>query len=368
MKSMPSFCKNENDNFHFKQLKKLVYEEVKNLGTKRLRWVKLKTFLFPLLYIAAYVIALQQKEHVFLFYTCFVLMGMFMVMIYLNIIHDAGHNAIFKAKKTNESLLLLLDLLGANSYIWKIKHVQLHHDFPNVAGWDSDVQQHGLIKFFPSDKTKKIHKYQHITIFFLYPLFFLNWLLIRDFKDYFLATQPVKKIHSIPLKEYVKLFLFKLVFIFYIIFLPILFFGFTFSQTTLALMFMLVTAAIIALAGLLTQHVNIKNDFPVVQQNGSLETTWFIMQLVTVNNVHTTNWVTRVLLGNFNYHLAHHLFPHISYAYAKEVTAIISAYSKQNDLPYRSFSFSNALKYHYLLVKKNGIQKDSLKSIYEVKM
>ena len=358
MKSIPSFARNENDNLLFQHLKKLVHEEIRSLDTKRLFWVRLKVFLFPLLYISIYAFALQQAKHLFLFYTCFGLMGAIVVMIYLNIIHDAGHNTIFKTKKANSLLLYLLDLLGANSYIWKIKHIKLHHSFPNVAGWDSDMQQHGLIKLFPSDRTRKIHRYQHITIFFLYPLFFFNWLVVRDFKDYFSNNQPLKKIQKIPLREYIKLFLFKSFFFFYTLILPVVFFGFTSLQTAAALMFMLVTAAIIALAGLLTQHVNIKNDFPLVQENGTLESTWFIMQLTTGNNVHTTNWVMRVLLGNFNYHLSHHLFPNISYAYGKEITAVIKAYSKQHDLPYRSFSFTNALKYHYLLVRKNGMQKE----------
>jgi linoleoyl-CoA desaturase len=66
-----------------------------------------------------------------------------------------GTTQFLKQKKANSLLLYLLDLLGANSYIWKIKHIKLHHSFPNVAGWDSDMQQHGLIKLFPSDKDKK---------------------------------------------------------------------------------------------------------------------------------------------------------------------------------------------------------------------
>lgn len=358
MKPFPSFIRNDNDNFHFQQLKRLVYEKVTSSDNKRMFWVKFKVILLPVLYISVYEIALRQHDHLVWFYTCFAVMGILMVMIYLNIIHDAGHNNIFKSKKINQSLLYLLDLLGANSYIWKIKHVQLHHRFPNVAGWDSDVQQHGIIKLFPSDKTRSIHKYQHIMIFFLYPLFFLNWLMVRDFKDYFVKTQPVKKLKKIPAREYIKLFFFKAFFFGYVLVLPVLIFKFTFLETLTALLLMLVTAAIIALAGLLTQHVNIRNDFPVVQPNGGFESTWFITQLATGNNVHTTNWVTRVLLGNFNYHLAHHLFPNISYAYSKEITDIIAAYSKKHDLPYRSFSFSNALKYHYLLVKKNGRQKD----------
>ena len=38
--------------------------------------------------------------------------------------------------------------MGANSYIWKIRHIRLHHNYPNVMGWDSDFEQSDTGKGF----------------------------------------------------------------------------------------------------------------------------------------------------------------------------------------------------------------------------
>src|SRR6266536_2729119 len=68
------------------------------------------------------------------------------------------------------------------------------------------------------------------TSIFLYPLFIFNWLLIRDFKDFFNKKKLVWKVTAIPAVEYVKLFIFKGVFIFYTLILPMLVFHIIFLQ------------------------------------------------------------------------------------------------------------------------------------------
>jgi len=75
MKSIPSFARNENDNILFQELKKIVHEKIRSLDTKRLFWVKLKVFLFPLLYIAIYILALQQHNHLNFFLCLFLTYG-----------------------------------------------------------------------------------------------------------------------------------------------------------------------------------------------------------------------------------------------------------------------------------------------------
>src|SRR5699024_12211939 len=60
---------------------------------------------------------------------------------------------------------------------------------------------------FPDTPFLKIHKYQHIYMWLIYPLYTLNWLFIRDFKDFFgTKDNYLKRILKIPKIEYVKLF------------------------------------------------------------------------------------------------------------------------------------------------------------------
>jgi linoleoyl-CoA desaturase len=134
--------------------------------------------------------------------------------------------------------------------------------------------------------------------------------------------------------------------------------GLSLMQSILAMFFMLIIAGTLALNFLLTPHVNVKNKFPLPDSNGRLPFSWLEHQFATTNDVNNCNWFTRNLLGNFNFHIAHHLFPRISSIYAPEVTEIIKKYADRYNLGYRSYSMKNALKYHFQLIKSNAIGMD----------
>jgi linoleoyl-CoA desaturase len=256
-------------------------------------------------------------------------------------------------------LQYVLDLIGANSYIWKRRHTVLHHNFANVAGWDSDIEQASFFRIFPSDPARPLHKFQHKLMFLVYPFYLANWLLIRDFKDFFKRAQIIRKVTAIPVIEYVKLFFFKLFYFTYIFLVPI-WIGFEIWQVIVAVLVMLVTANNFALFVLLTPHTNIQNAFPVPDDHNTLRGSWFEHQFITTNDVEGNNWFFRNVMANFNCHLAHHLFPHISYVYAPEVTVVVKEYARAHKLDYRAYPIMHALSYHYQLIKRNAIGSDIL--------
>jgi Fatty acid desaturase len=180
----PVFAKDGTEEV-FRVIKKRVNEIVRELEPQRRLEITLKAILFPLMYVAAYVVALAYGQNLTVLYSCYCVMGVMLVIIFLNLIHEAVHNTLFRRKWLNALYIYFFDLMGANSYIWKVRHTRLHHNYPNIMGWDSDIEQSPLVRVFPHGKFSGIHKYQHIYMPMLYPLFLLNWLLVRDFKDYF---------------------------------------------------------------------------------------------------------------------------------------------------------------------------------------
>ena len=155
--------------------------------------------------------------------------------------------------------------------MWQKRHMILHHRYPNVNGWDADVEQKGPIVIFANEPHQKMKKYQPIYVFLLYPLFMLNWLLIRDFRDYFSSKRIIRKVIKIPTVEYIKLFLFKSVYIFIIILVPWLFAGFSFLQAFIGLLILTISGSILAMIVLLTPHVNTSNKFPVANSNNKFQ-------------------------------------------------------------------------------------------------
>ena len=346
----PSFTKHAIDAGYFSELRKEVYTVVSNLPKQRHQIAVVKAILLPSIYIALYVFALHSQQFL-LFCFAYMCMGWMLVILFLNLIHEASHDTLFQRKKANRMYLLLFDLMGANSYMWKKRH-RLHHHFTNVNGWDSDIEKSKFLKVHPQDSTKRFVRYQHLLVF-LYPLFITNWFLIRDFKDFFSNKPLVRKHGAIPLQEYLKLFFFKLFFVGYVFVFPVMATPFNWTQILMAFFLLLLSAGFFALAVLLPPHVNTSNQFPSVNSHMQLQQSWFQHQFITTNDVIADNWITRHVMANFNYHIAHHLFPNISYVYAKEVTAVIKQFSLQKGLPYRSYPLATTLINHYRLIKQN---------------
>ncbi len=342
----------------FISLRKDAQEIVKLLEPRRRREIILKAILFPVAYFLVYFAALYWGKNIAFFYTCYFLLGLLLVFVFLNTIHDAVHCTLFKNNRSNQLYVYLFDLMGANSFIWKVRHVRFHHNYPNVEGWDTDIEQSKLARVFPHGPYTKIHKFQHIYLPFLYPLYLANWLLVRDFKDFFSRKRTVHKLVHIPAIEYVKLFIFKGIFFCYMIVIPKLVLDISWGQAIVAFGILLFTASIFSLAVLLSPHANTQNEFLLPDDHNQLPYNWFTHMLVTTNDVSHHNWFTRYFMGCFNYHVVHHLFPHINHVYYPEITKLLKKYTWQYQLPYRECSLITSLVNHYKLLKLNRMPED----------
>lgn len=353
----PQYMKSGHETI-FHQLRQDVNALVTQLEPKRESGIILKALLFPILYILIYISLLAWGANPAVLFAAYSGLGLLLVVIFLNIIHDAVHGTIFKNKKFNEWYVYLFDLMGANSYTWRMRHVRFHHNYPNVSGWDTDIEQSKLARIFPNDVKLHVHRYQHIYLPLLYPLYLLNWLLIRDFRDFFNKKRTVWKLATIPKVEYVKLFLFKTVFLFYLVVLPFLVLRISWIQVLAGFLVMMFTASIFSLIVLLSPHANTTSEFPMPDEKNQLPHNWMMHMLSTTNDIQADNWFTRFCMGCFNYHVVHHLFPNVNHVYYPEVTNLLKEYAIRYNLPYKSFSLTTSLKNHYLLLKRNGATED----------
>ena len=226
----PQFSEGANEQI-FQLLRKDVREITDRLAPERKMIIRSKAFVFPFFYFVLWMAAMFfGNDHPLFFYFLYVGLGLMIVIIFLNIIHDAVHGTIFKSRRLNDLFVYLFDLMGANSFIWRLRHVRFHHNYPNVDGWDTDIEKSDIVRIFPSGTPSRVHKYQHIYLPFIYPFFLFNWLLIRDFRDFFSSQKIVRKLVKIPFREYIKLFIFKGLFFFYLILFPVLFIGMNWWQ------------------------------------------------------------------------------------------------------------------------------------------
>lgn len=353
----PQYMKSGHETI-FHQLRQDVQLLVTKLEPKRNPGILLKAVLFPILYILLYTCLLRWGNNPAVLYAAYVGLGLLLVVIFLNLIHDAVHGTIFKSKQLNEWYVYLFDLMGANSYTWRLRHVRFHHNYPNVSGWDTDIEQSKLARIFPSDERLPVHRYQHLYLPLMYLFYLLNWLLVRDFRDFFDKNRTVRKLTDIPAREYVKLFLFKGLFLFTLILLPGIILPVGWGMVLTGFLVMMFTASAFSLIVLLSPHANTQAAFPVPDESNKLPYNWMMHMLKTTNDVSSDNWFTRFWMGCFNFHVVHHLFPNVNHVYYPEVTALLKEYAVRYDLPYRSFSLATSLKHHYNLLKRNGVTED----------
>lgn len=351
----PSYLKNTEDTKLFNELRKKVNQRLENIPENRDLYIQMKAVLLPLVYIGFYAFAVLNAEKTGLYISGFILMGVTLVLIYLNLIHEAAHNNIFKSKRLNSLVLQIFDFVGANSYIWKKRHIVSHHAYPNVDGWDTDIEQSGLLLIVPWIKAIGVQKYQHLFFFLVYPLYLFNWMFIRDFRDFFDKERVILKTQgAIPTIEKVKMVAFKLFYFFYQIAVPVIFFKVSVGLALGAWVLQVITASVFALFVLLPLHPLPDNAFPKLDEKNGLPFSWLNHQFEVTNDLKENNWFVRNVLGNFNFHVAHHLFPNYSYLYYNEITDEIEKFAREHNLAYKRFPIFTALGKHVDLLRQNA--------------
>ncbi|WP_343612042.1 fatty acid desaturase family protein [Chryseobacterium oranimense] len=351
----PSYLKNSDDIKLFNELRHKVNQRIDKIPENRDIYIQIKAVILPLVYFALYFFALFIADKSWMYIGSFILMGISLVLIYLNLIHEAAHNNIYKSKKLNSLVLHMFDLVGANSYIWKKRHIASHHAYPNVDGWDTDIEQSGLLLIIPWIKAKGVQKFQHRFFFLVYPLYLFNWMFIRDFRDFFDNERVILKTQgSIPLIEKVKMVGYKLFYFFYQIAVPVLFFKVSIGLALGAWFLQVIAASIFALFVLLPLHPLPDNAFPKLDEKNGLPFSWLRHQFEVTNDLKENNWFVRNILGNFNFHVAHHLFPNYSYMYYNEITEEIEEFAKEHHLAYKRFPIFTALGKHVDLLRQNA--------------
>jgi len=124
-----------------------------------------------------------------------VALGLTIVAIGFNIMHDANHEAFSERQWVNRAMMMTLDLVGGSSHFWRWKHNVFHHTFVNVVGYDTDINLIGLGRLSPHQPHAWFHRWQHLYVWLLYGALALKWQL---YDDYRLALTGRMAQHSVP--------------------------------------------------------------------------------------------------------------------------------------------------------------------------
>ncbi|WP_315824269.1 fatty acid desaturase family protein [Paraflavitalea speifideaquila] len=232
-------------------------------------------------------------------------------------------------------------------------HNESHHLYTNVEGSDIDVLNNPLFRMTATQELKWYHRYQFLYAPLLYLLYSLNWFFFRETLMLFnYSSRTIRDYHS--RREVILLVIFKLLYIGYMIVLPVVLLPFGFTTVLLAFVLNHFMISWIFVGVLGVSHVSDYVSHPVPEADNKLDVSWPKLQLMTSVDYHPGSQFFNWTLGGFNAHALHHLLPNISHVHYLKILPIFRELCNMHGLTYMEMSYSQALAAHFRFLKAMG--------------
>jgi linoleoyl-CoA desaturase len=286
------------------------------------------------------------------FVALYLLGGLAQTFLMLNIAHDSNHNAVSPVRSVNKILNYVFDVCGINSYMWRILHHRGHHSCINLHGEDDALTGRRIFRFTPHEPRAPWHRFQHIYALFIYALFSLDYVFVRDFECFFFPAHGYLKRTKHPAREYAILFAGKGFYFTYMIVLPVLLLGKSWLLVALAFVLTHVLIGLTVALVFQTTHTVDSTYFPSSRsefENGVYHI------FATTADYATANPLVGWLVGGLNHHIVHHLCPFVCHTHYGSLTRIVKQTAEEYGVPYRqNSSMSRAIVHHLILLKRLG--------------
>jgi linoleoyl-CoA desaturase len=333
-----------------RRLDKFFAEENISPKADRMMWIKIAVGLAVLMgsWIALYALRPDSWRFVALY----LLGGLAQTFLLLNIAHDSNHNAVSSLPSVNKSLNYVFDLCGINSYMWRILHHRGHHSCINLHGEDDALTGRGVLRFTPHEPRTGLQRFQHIYALFVYALFSLDYVFLRDFECFFFPSHDYLRRTKHPLREYAILFAGKAFYLTYMLILPIVVLGR--SPLLVLAAFVLVHLVVGLTVSLVfqTTHTVDGTYFPL--DRGEFDNGVYHIFATTADYA-TENPLVGWLAGGLNHHIVHHLCPFVCHTHYAPLTRIVKETAEEFGVPYRQHpTMIRAIRHHLILLKQLG--------------
>lgn len=261
-------------------------------------------------------------------------LGLALAAIGFNVTHDANHGAFSRNRRVNDWMRWSMDLIGASSYVWRVKHNVVHHTYTNIEGADSDIEQLPFLRLAPDQKRQWFHRYQHVYAWPLYGLFAVKWQLLSDITLLF-----VGHIEGAPLpwpkgRELAGFILGKVAFFGWALVIPLMFH----SVWAVLLAFAIasfILAFVLAITFQLAHCVEEAEFSSVEKMVEAGKTEWARHQLETTVDFAPKSRVLAWYMGGLNFQIEHHLFSRVCHTHYPTIAPIVQEVCARHGVTYR---------------------------------
>lgn len=306
-------------------------------------------------YVGSYLLILSGALPLSVMWALCLVMGFCMAGLGFTLCHDALHGAFSARPVVNRWLGYSFDAIGANGYMWRITHNRLHHFYPNVRGYDDDVDVSPLIRLSPHAPLRPVHRYQHLYAFAAYALSTIFWVFAKDY-GYFLRRQlgPYKDMRHPP-AAWAGLIVGKIAYYAAMIALPLIVLDITWWQFLIGFLTVHLVAGLILGVVFQLAHVVEATEHPGDAPADPSPASWMAAQLRSTQDFARQSRFLDWYLGGLNFQIEHHLFPRVAHVHYRALSPIIEAAAARHGLPYHaSPSLLGAIASHYRTLKRLG--------------
>lgn len=337
------------------ELLKAIYKRVDQeliIDKQGFVWRIIFKFLVYFSFTLLLYVALYKINDPLVFIGCFMCYGFVSLLFTFNFSHDFSHNTIFKSKQLNHiCFVAIYTIVGAHAEAWKLRHVNSHHYAPNVEDYDSDLKISKLIRVVPDSKHYWFHAYQHFYAPLAYTTYSLFWIFVKDFVILFSEDGYKSKK---DFRHYLSFALQKAIYISLLLVMPILFSVQPWCVVAIGFLLMHLSQSLFLLfTFFMTHHVE-ETQYPKTDNQGYINASWLMNQVKSSNDMHPFSRTANFILGGFNNHIAHHLFPHYHHLYYPKISRILYEMLTEKGIAPNCTSYIGGIKSHLRLLKKMG--------------
>jgi linoleoyl-CoA desaturase len=281
--------------------------------------------------------------------------GIASLLLALSVGHDAAHDAVFVDRRLNRlAQFLCFCLLGADPYLWRLRHVKSHHVFPNVNGCDIDIDSNMFLRLSPNHHRRWYHRFQHVYAPIIFWLVDIHTVFIQDF--HYLFKRRLANLVDIrhTIGAYVSFIGCKLIYISIVFLVPLLVLPLPWWQVLIGALVMSFVASCLFVYLLIGTHFAEETVFPEVAADGSIGHDWAIHAMITSLDWSPYSRIAQFLSGGANAHAAHHLFPNVCHIHYVAITRIIARAAREYGVTHNVTTLPRMVRSHFRFLKAMG--------------
>jgi linoleoyl-CoA desaturase len=277
------------------------------------------------------------------------------LLLAINIGHDAAHDALSRHRWVNRVVQsAIFGLLGANAYLWRLRHVKSHHTFPNVDGCDIDIDENAFLRLSPNHPRRPWQRFQHLYAPLAYLLVALHTIFWQDF--IYLRKRRLANLTDIrhPWWAWLLFVLGKATYVSVTFALPIAVIDLPWWQVLAGALAASAASSMLFVALLIGTHFAEAASFPTLDDGQRLPHDWAEHALVTSIDWSPQSRLAAFLAGGANTHAAHHLFPTLSHGHYRAMAPIIRATAAEFGLTYNTTTLPEMVASHFRFLRALG--------------